>query len=135
MAETAPSGATDIEIPLGFSIWSILPIIAIAANAPFLVPENINRKHFKSFQYIHTYIWFIKPVINPRLDIHVGYVTYNLSSNSFRLCMHVRKLWWHHWHGMIILYCAIDVPFHLTSFFFFWERLFDIFITIYIPTK
>ena len=34
MAETAPSGATDIEIPFGDKMWSILPNIAIAANAP-----------------------------------------------------------------------------------------------------
>lgn len=33
-AQTAPSGAIVIDIPLAASIWSIFPSIAIAANAP-----------------------------------------------------------------------------------------------------
>lgn len=33
-AQTAPSGAIVIDIPLGANIWSIFPSIAIAANAP-----------------------------------------------------------------------------------------------------
>lgn len=43
MAETAPSGATDIEIPFGDSIWSILPNIAIAANAPTQTQDLIKK--------------------------------------------------------------------------------------------
>lgn len=33
-AQTAPSGAIVIDIPFDANIWSILPSIAIAANAP-----------------------------------------------------------------------------------------------------
>ena len=41
-AETAPKGAIVIEIPLGAKIWSILPNIAIAANAPI---KNKSQTH------------------------------------------------------------------------------------------
>lgn len=33
-AQTAPNGATVIDIPFGANIWSIFPSIAIATNAP-----------------------------------------------------------------------------------------------------
>lgn len=49
-AQTAPKGAIVIETPLGVSISSILPNIAIAANAPiyqkFLDLILRNYKHF-----------------------------------------------------------------------------------------
>lgn len=55
-AQTAPKGATVIEIPFGANIWSIFPRIAIAAKAPdLMVYQQVNDQQWKNARlYIQT---------------------------------------------------------------------------------
>lgn len=75
-AQTAPKGATVIEIPFGANIWSIFPRIAIAAKAPdLMVYQQVNDQQWKNARL---YIQQIETITNKKKKVNE---LINLNSN------------------------------------------------------